>query len=118
MTFRKQVRHTWASRTSSYGPSDTHDPEVPDLAHDHERSPLLSLPPITDQRYGFLRCLLDQSSTPGLDSPKRFVKWPAHIIHIIKVTLLHNYVNVLLVFVPLGIAVAGGEAGVPQSSSR
>ncbi|KAG8169930.1 hypothetical protein KVR01_000675 [Diaporthe batatas] len=44
--------------------------------------------------------------TPGLDSPNPFVKWPVHVWNVLKITLLSNYVNVLLFFVPLGI-VAG-----------
>ncbi|ROW01292.1 hypothetical protein VMCG_05839 [Cytospora schulzeri] len=47
---------------------------------------------------------LDSRKTPGVDSPNPFIKWPAHVFNIIKVTLLSNYVNVLLVFVPLGLA--------------
>ena len=32
-----------------------------------------------------------------------WVKWPARILHVTWLTLKSNYVNVLLVFVPLGI---------------
>lgn len=46
---------------------------------------------------------LDSRKTPGVNSPNPFIKWPAHVFNIIKVTLLSNYVNVLLVFVPLGL---------------
>jgi len=48
----------------------------------------------------------DRKHTIGQDSDNKLVKISAEIWHITKVTLLSNYVNVLLVFVPLGI-VAG-----------
>lgn len=32
-----------------------------------------------------------------------FVRWPARTFTITKITLLSNYVNILLIFVPLGI---------------
>lgn len=38
-----------------------------------------------------------------MDSDNLFVKWPARGFNVTKITLLSNYVNVLLVFVPLGI---------------
>ncbi|CAG8956133.1 hypothetical protein HYFRA_00012050 [Hymenoscyphus fraxineus] len=49
---------------------------------------------------------LNRAHTPGEDSPKAFVRIPARAINVTKVTLFSNYVNILLVFVPLGI-VAG-----------
>ena len=33
-------------------------------------------------------------------------RWPARVVHLVRITLTHDYVNVLLIFVPLGI-VAG-----------
>lgn len=41
-----------------------------------------------------------------------FVRWPARAFTITKITLLSNYVNILLVFVPLGI-VAGATGWNP-----
>lgn len=46
---------------------------------------------------------LNGTDTPGLDSDRRVVKWAAWSWHTVKVTLMSSYVNVLLVFVPLGI---------------
>ncbi|KAI1122644.1 calcium/proton exchanger [Nemania abortiva] len=46
--------------------------------------------------------------TPGRDSPKPWVKYPAHVWHIIKATLLSSPVNILLFAVPIGII--AGEA--------
>ncbi|KAI0164191.1 calcium/proton exchanger [Xylariaceae sp. FL1272] len=44
--------------------------------------------------------------TPGADSPKPWVKYPAHVWHITKATLLSSPLNILLLAVPIGI-VAG-----------
>ena len=43
-----------------------------------------------------------------------YVRWPAYIAHIAYLTLLSNYVNVLLVFVPLGI-IAGAMGWNPTA---
>ncbi|KAI1310693.1 calcium/proton exchanger [Xylaria venustula] len=48
----------------------------------------------------------NSKSTPGCDSPKPWVKYPAHVWHIAKATLLSSPVNILLLAVPIGI-VAG-----------
>ncbi|KAG7406850.1 Vacuolar calcium ion transporter [Fusarium oxysporum f. sp. raphani] len=56
-----------------------------------------------EERHGFIRRLFDGTSTPGKDSPNRLIKWPANTFHVTNVTLMSNYVNVLLPFVPLGI---------------
>ncbi|KAF6525502.1 hypothetical protein HZS61_011297 [Fusarium oxysporum f. sp. conglutinans] len=69
----------------------------------YEGSPLLHVPPVDEERHGFIRRLFDGASTPGKDSHNRLIKWPANTFHITKVTLMSNYVNVLLPFVPLGI---------------
>jgi Ca2+:H+ antiporter len=50
--------------------------------------------------------LLNKRHTPGMESENRFVRVPANVFNVTKVTLYSNYVNILLVFVPLGI-VAG-----------
>ncbi|KAI1817261.1 calcium/proton exchanger [Poronia punctata] len=42
-------------------------------------------------------------STPGQHSPKPWVKYPAHVWHITKATLLSSPVNILLFAVPIGI---------------
>lgn len=46
---------------------------------------------------------LDRKHTPGMESNNMAVRYAANTYNIAKVTLLSNYVNVLLVFVPLGI---------------
>ncbi|KAK7736569.1 Vacuolar calcium ion transporter [Cytospora paraplurivora] len=54
---------------------------------------------------------LDPKRTPGLDSRNPFVSWPVHVFNVLKVTLLSNYVNVLLVFVPIGLVAGALEWG-------
>lgn len=40
---------------------------------------------------GFWRhVFLDPKTTPGLDSPKAWVKWPVHVFNVIKVVLLSS----------------------------
>ena len=55
---------------------------------------------------------LNKRHTPGMESENVFVRWNANAFNVAKVTLLSNYVNVLLVFVPLGI-VAGATGWDP-----
>ena len=58
------------------------------------------------ERSTFHEIFLDKRHTPGMESNNAFVRVNAHVFNITKVTLLSNYVNILLVFVPFGI-VAG-----------
>jgi len=55
---------------------------------------------------------LNKRHTPGMESNNAIVRWNANIFNVAKVTLLSNYVNILLVFVPLGI-VAGAMGWNP-----
>ncbi|OTB09519.1 hypothetical protein M426DRAFT_80754 [Hypoxylon sp. CI-4A] len=45
----------------------------------------------------------DSQHTPGTNNPKPWVKYPAHVWHITKATLLSSPINILLVAVPIGI---------------
>lgn len=54
----------------------------------------------------FFEFFVTKEHTPGTGSDNKFVSVPANIIQATKVTLYSNYVNILLVFVPLGM-VAG-----------
>ncbi|KAI0009225.1 Calcium/proton exchanger [Xylariaceae sp. FL0662B] len=47
--------------------------------------------------------------TPGTDNANRWVKYPAHVWHVVKATLLSSPVNILLFMVPIGIV--AGQAG-------
>lgn len=54
----------------------------------------------------FREFFLNKNHTPGDESENRLVRGSAKAFNVTKVTLFSNYVNILLVFVPLGI-VAG-----------
>ncbi|KAI8402087.1 hypothetical protein FOFC_17392, partial [Fusarium oxysporum] len=102
--FRKQVRRAWSGRNSGRRVNRTYsDHEAANPGLYYEGSPLLRVLPVDEERHGFIRRLFDGTSTPGKDSPNRLIKWPANTFHVTKVTLMSNYVNVLLPFVPLGI---------------
>ncbi|KJZ78458.1 Vacuolar calcium ion transporter [Hirsutella minnesotensis 3608] len=60
----------------------------------------------TRQRSPAFVFFCDSKRTPGRDSDNVVIRSLAHIWHVIKVTLLSNYVNFLLITVPIGI-VAG-----------
>ncbi|KAL2260146.1 hypothetical protein VTK26DRAFT_5949 [Humicola hyalothermophila] len=63
---------------------------------------------------GFWKHLLrNPKSSPGTDSHNPFVRWPAHVWNVTKVTLLSSWINLLLVFVPLGIVAGKQEWGAP-----
>lgn len=63
---------------------------------------------------GFWRHLLiNPESTPGTNSPNPFVRWPALVWNVTKVTLLSSWINLLLVFVPLGIIAGEQEWSAP-----
>jgi Ca2+:H+ antiporter len=68
-----------------------------------------------DRRHSSLReFFLSKTHTPGMESGNRFVRIPATAVNVTKVTLFSNYVNILLVFVPLGI-VAGAMGWNPTT---
>jgi Ca2+:H+ antiporter len=62
----------------------------------------------------YFRVVFSKHQTAGMDSENKFVRIPAQVLHITKVTLYSNYVNILLVFVPLGI-VAGAMGWNPTT---
>jgi Ca2+:H+ antiporter len=66
------------------------------------------------RRYSTFTSLFTKTHTPGEESDHLFVRWPATGFTITKITLLSNYVNILLVFVPLGI-VAGAMGWNPTA---
>lgn len=61
----------------------------------HERSLLLHPRTYTEE--------YRHTESPYRNDPRFWVRWPAHVAHLTWLTLSSNYVNVLLVFVPLGI---------------
>lgn len=64
------------------------------------------------RRKSTLASIFAKHYTPGEDSDNKFVRWPARGFTVTKTTLLSNYVNVLLVFVPIGI-IAGATGWNP-----
>ncbi|CAK7201450.1 Vacuolar calcium ion transporter [Sporothrix eucalyptigena] len=58
-----------------------------------------------NEEHSFARRLLfDKYHTPGYDSPNVVARYVAHILNITKATLYSSPVNILLFFVPFGIA--------------
>jgi Ca2+:H+ antiporter len=80
----------------------------------HERTPLINGGPAptsvnddhTHENGSRFGSILNTKHTPGLDSDKFAIRALAYTVHVTKVTLLSNYVNFLLIMVPIGI-VAG-----------
>jgi Ca2+:H+ antiporter len=68
----------------------------------------------TRRRTSAFASIFAKNSTPGDDSTKNYIRWPARTFTITKITLLSNYVNVLLVFVPVGI-IAGAMGWDPTT---
>ena len=62
----------------------------------------------------YFRTVFSKHQTAGMESDNKFVRIPAQVLHVTKVTLYSNYVNILLVFVPLGI-VAGAMGWDPTT---
>jgi Ca2+:H+ antiporter len=62
----------------------------------------------------YFKTVFSKHQTAGMESENKFVRIPAQVLHITKVTLYSNYVNILLVFVPLGI-VAGAMGWNPTT---
>jgi hypothetical protein len=66
------------------------------------------------RRYSTFASIFAKDQTPGEHSKHLFVRWPARGFTITKITLLSNYVNILLIFVPLGI-IAGATGWNPTT---
>ena len=68
-----------------------------------------------DRRKSSVRDLFfNPKYTPGMESEHQYLRVPATAINISKITLYSNYVNILLVFVPLGI-IAGAMGWNPTT---
>ncbi|KAI0438397.1 calcium/proton exchanger [Xylaria telfairii] len=86
-----------------------HDPPTRENGRPDERTPLVGGNGISPTENGTKshnstwEFLFNSKSTPGCDSPKPWVKYPAHVWHIMKATLLSSPVNILLFAVPFGI---------------
>ncbi|KAH6618080.1 Sodium/calcium exchanger protein-domain-containing protein [Chaetomium sp. MPI-SDFR-AT-0129] len=81
-----------------------------------EREPLLGGQgsSILHPEPGFWRhVFINTRSSPGTDNPNPFIRYPAHLWNVTKVTLLSSWINLLLVFVPLGIIAGELEWSAP-----
>ncbi|KAI9716673.1 MAG: hypothetical protein M1812_005211 [Candelaria pacifica] len=67
-----------------------------------------------NERTGLLGSLQGSEGTPLYEDERPWVKWPSHFVRKVYQTLASNYVNVLLVFVPLGI-IAGAMGWSPTA---
>jgi Ca2+:H+ antiporter len=67
-----------------------------------------------NRRRSTLASVFARNHTPGEESDLLFVRWPARTFTITKITLLSNYVNILLIFVPSGI-IAGAMSWNPTA---
>lgn len=105
--FRKTLK-----RTTSHGNSHSRHGSLGRMPTNEEDTPLLN--GNGDRRHSTFTSLFARDFTPGEDSEALFVRWPARGFTITKITLLSNYVNVLLVFVPLGI-IAGAMHWSPTA---
>ncbi|TLS24077.1 hypothetical protein PpBr36_08139 [Pyricularia pennisetigena] len=73
---------------------------------DDENTPLILRPGSSPATPAWRRFLWDCHRTPGDDSSNIFIKASANTWHVAKISLLSSPVNILMVFVPVGI-VAG-----------
>jgi Ca2+:H+ antiporter len=65
-------------------------------AEAHERTALLGQEPNHREE-------ISPAEVPWLKDTRIWVRWPTQTLHLTWATLISNYVNLLLVFVPLGI---------------
>ncbi|GKT52477.1 uncharacterized protein ColSpa_12658 [Colletotrichum spaethianum] len=102
--FRGQVR-SWGTANKPNGRDGDANESSPLLVNgnsaNHENQVANS-----DSGNKTLKFIFNSTHTPGTDSPNIAVRYSSRAWHFTKVSLLSNYVNFLLVMVPLGI-VAG-----------
>ena len=73
----------------------------PNGTNDGERQPLLNN--VTSNSFGNIASLTDGQGRPLYEDDRAWVRWPSKFLHLTWLTLASNYVNILLVFVPVGI---------------
>lgn len=121
--FREQLKraksHDKHSRRTSVPPTSIDSAVMASNGSANETTGLISGQPHGEtpvrkksSLHAFFEFLVTKEHTAGLDHENKFVSVPAYIVHATKVTLYSNYVNILLVFVPLGI-VAGAMGWNP-----
>ncbi|KAK1774066.1 Sodium/calcium exchanger protein-domain-containing protein [Copromyces sp. CBS 386.78] len=84
---------------------------------DPERRPLLGnrgrWTTESDSDFSWRAFFLDTKRTPGTEDSNPLVKYPTRVWNVTKVTLLSSWINILLVFVPLGIIAGEQKWGAP-----
>ncbi|CAK7264865.1 Vacuolar calcium ion transporter [Sporothrix epigloea] len=105
---RGRVNNSYAaSNPGVAGENDSLLAGTGDLSHSSANTHVPLDQAAGDESHSFARRLLfDKYHTPGYDSPNVIARYSAHTLNITKATLYSSPVNVLLVFVPVGI-VAG-----------
>ncbi|KAK2003454.1 calcium/proton exchanger [Colletotrichum falcatum] len=99
--FRGQVR-SWGTANKPNGHDGNVNENSPLLVNGNHETHVAN----GDSDNKTLKFLFNSTHTPGTDSPNIAVRYSSQVWHVTKVSLLSNYVNFLLVMVPLGI-VAG-----------
>ncbi|KAK3692633.1 Sodium/calcium exchanger protein-domain-containing protein [Podospora appendiculata] len=103
LTYQKTMDYTTTGRPNGHAAS--------------ESSPLLgadgSALPASPAHGHVWHFFLDPTTTPGIDNHNPFVKFPARVWNVAKITLLSSWINLLLVFVPLGIWAGNNEWSAP-----
>lgn len=82
----------------------TREADQADGSADNERTPLVSNS--TSNSLGNIanmHSLTNGKGKPLYEDERAWVRWPANFLHLTWETLASNYVNILLVFVPVGI---------------
>ncbi|KAK3402328.1 Sodium/calcium exchanger protein-domain-containing protein [Sordaria brevicollis] len=83
---------------------------------DSERSPLLGgrwTTTESDDEFSWRAFLFDNKKTPGTAHSNPLVRYPTRVWNVTKVTLLSSWINILLIFVPLGIIAGERQWGAP-----
>nr|POE47245.1 vacuolar calcium ion transporter [Quercus suber] len=97
---RRKFRHHGSSRSVSRQGTMTADDSRANGGV-NERTPLVEREAVTLGNAGGL--FKNSNGTPLYQDERAWVRWPMNFFHLTWETLRSNYVNVLLVFVPVGI---------------
>ena len=77
-----------------------------DGQNEDERQPLIGTTAASSLgNLGSLNSLTDRNGKPLYEDDRAWVRWPMNFLHLTWETVSSNYVNVLLVFVPVGIVI-------------
>ncbi|KAK3381358.1 Sodium/calcium exchanger protein-domain-containing protein [Podospora didyma] len=112
VNFREELRRI-GTLTKPHAQNGHNGPNGHTYTDMDEDSPLLGH--VVSQDLGargfWSQVFFDRKGTPGTNSPNVFVKLPARVWNVAKITLLSSWINLLLLFVPLGFVAGMGEWG-------